>query len=566
MQLPKTSNLLLPMLKLLSSNDEYHHSKIAKILAEKLEINKDDKSQDPTFNDKFYAQVLDAHSQLTHAKLIIGTKEEASIISTRGEALLAEKPKSLTTKSLKRYPEFVAYLQSNTSDSAEQTPETIAPLEPASSYTLSEDTLEGHSNPQDITASTEAAATESIYSEVTSPSSSEQHTSVVSKGHLQQHEVMIPQENFISTLELFENLQASRQLKPRVRNKPILVKEQVEGLSPALFAVLSLMRFLENMFQNIWLYSIPFFLMTIAYAASFFILSDEFVSKGVMFVHTDTLINEVSSLGQNNFSRFLSPSEQTAGEIRELLYTDSFVRLIIQDTPLESNMAAGDSVVQETLTNVRDAISINTTGNSNVEIRASWDDQEIAWKLAESTLNSFTEWKIESGKRDSFAAREFLERLVPQYENDQLAAVQNLQSYLIQNPEPFRGDRPEIEQLQIDQLRDLIQTADNRYQESSNDLEQIRLEEVILEGNIRQSYQIVDSPELATEEEGGVEKKIITGAVFVVLGIVLSLLAIILTTILDRSIRFPIESPSTLGLPVLSAVKAVPDIDALIIE
>ena len=378
--------------------------------------------------------------------------------------------------------------------------------------------------------------------------------------------LILSKESFTSTLELFEQLKVSSQLNQLAPAAPIPVEEKTKGLSPALFALLSIMRFLENMFQNIWLYLIPFLLMMLAYGASFFILSDEFASRGVLFVQHDTLIDQVSSIGQDNFSFFLSPSEQTAEQMIELLNTDAFIRLIIQQTPLEAKMAEGDKTVRETIADTRDAINVGITGSNNVEVRATWDDREVAWKMANATLNSFIEWKINSDKRDSFAAREFLEQLVPQYENERLAAVQELEAYLVQHPEPFRGDRPEIEQLQIEQLRQTVETADIRYQEAANNLEQIRLEEVIVEGKTRQSYEIIDSPTIPVEEEGGLLRKIGTAAVFIALGVIFSLLAVISTTILDRSIRFPIETPSAIGLPVLSSVKTVPDIEQLVVE
>ena len=157
------------------------------------------------------------------------------------------------------------------------------------------------------------------------------------------------------------NIFASTQIqKPEKRAAPILVKDRVEPLSPAMFTILALMRFFENLFQNFWLYLIPFALMMGAYAASFYILSDEYASRGVLFVQTETLIDQVASLGENDVNFFLAPSEQTAQEINELLNTDSFIRLIISQTPtLETEMAKGDTIVRETIVNVREAIAVN---------------------------------------------------------------------------------------------------------------------------------------------------------------------------------------------------------------
>ena len=572
MQLPETSDLLLPMLTLLSEKGELRLRQIVQSLAEELDIYQSGDAEDSASDAQFYSRAVGARSYLTHAKLIENPKRGLSVISERGKELLAENPEKITLKTLTRYPEFVSYLNSGSEEKVPEIAQPAVMLETAepeliangNHYPTPENSIPHITEPEVANIHNSFAPSQEL--EITQQHATpiEQQIQRTNNGAVTKNDaVIISPENFTTTLELFEQLKISSKLKQDKYDKPTTVAERAEGLSPALFAVLSLMRFLENMFQNIWLYLIPFILMMLAYAASFFVLSDEFVSRGVLFVQTDTLINQVSDFGEDNFRFFLSPAEQTAEEITELLNTDSFIRLIIQETPLEAKMAEGDKTVRETIEDVRDSIFVGITGSNNVEVTSTWDDREIAWKTATATLNSFIEWKINSDKRDSFAAREFLEQLVPQYENERLAAVQSLETYLIQNPEPFRGDRPEIEELQIEQLRQAVGTADTRYQDASDSLEQIRLEEVIVEGKTRQSYKIIDSPAIPVEEEGGLLKKIITASIFIALGIILSVLAVISTTILDRSIRFPIESPSSLGLPVLSAVKTVPNIETL---
>lgn len=545
MELPKTSNLLLPILKLLSDKDTYRLKQIVHSLAETYQGDSDE--------TQFYNHVAEARSHLIHANLIKSPRQGISVISERGMELLAKKPETLTVEELTRYPEFEDEIEERPILGGNRT----APL---NNSTLSNG-FDADMAPPYMPDNSAAVRAQMQLAQHTTPRPQPNPSTSIGR-----NTVMVSKESFSSTLELFEQLKVSSQMNQVAPAAQIPVDESAKGLNPALFALISVLRFLENLFQNIWLYLIPFLLMMLAYGASFFVLSDEYASRGVMFVQHDTLINQVSSIGADNFSFFLSPSEQTTEEIQELLNTDSFIRLIIEQTPLEEKMDDGSKTVQETISDVRGAIYVGITGSNNVEVKATWDDRAVAWKMAEATLDSFIEWKINSQKRDSLAAREFLEQLVPQYENERLAAVQELEAYLIQHPEPFRGDRPEIEVLQIEQLRQAVETADERYQEAANNLEQIRLEEVIVEGKTRQAYEIIDSPEIPIDEEGGLIKKIGTAAIFITLGIIFSLLAVVVTTILDRSIRFPIETPSAIGLPVLSSVKMVPHIDQVVAE
>lgn len=554
MQLPETSELLLPILKLLSDKQEYRIKEISNALAQELQLEQGAQLSSLDVDAQFYSRVVGARSYLAHAKLIDNPKRGVSVISARGEELLAEEPDSLSLKSLTRYPEFIEYLKSSSNGSDQRLPAVTNASSSASLYEDQDVYTTHHHESIDLAQDEHPRHLEEI-----------PHQSNV-VGNIAPHATL---ENFgrISIpVEMLEQLQfPSKQIQTtEKRIAPTLVKDRVESLSPAMFTILSLMRFFENLFQNIWLYTIPFILMMGAYAASFYILSDEYASRGVLFVQTETLIDQVANLGDDNVSFFLSPSEQTAQEINELLNTDSFIRLVIKDTPLEAEMTAGDIAVRELIGDVRDAIQLNVLGANNVEVKVTWGDREVAWKAATATMNAYIDWKINAGIRDSFAAREFLEQLVPQYENEYRAAVQSLEEYLIQHPEPFRGDRPDIEVLQIEQLRTAIQVADERYRLASDNLEQIRLEEVIIEGNTRQSYRIVDSPVIPVEEEGGLMRQIIIGMVFIGLGVILSILAVVINTLLDRSIRFPIESRSTVGLPVLSTVSKIPNMEQLI--
>ncbi|MEM8856933.1 MAG: winged helix-turn-helix domain-containing protein [Chloroflexota bacterium] len=560
MQLPETSELLLPILKILSDRKEYRIREIASALTSELQLETGGEYADLDMDAQFYSRVVGARSYLAHAKLIFNPKRGVSKISERGEELLAEQPDSLSLKSLTRYPEFIEYLKSSSSNQ-NLVPITSPNPEPQDVFTPFNGN--GHASHED-------------QSEAESPQNTEEPIEQF------EEEPELPNKSFNSVkpyesnetkysagqigfpIELFEQFRISTQIQQsEKRAAPILVKDRVESLSPAMFTILGIMRFLENLFQNFWLYLIPFVLMIGAYIASFYILSDEFASRGVLFVNTDTLINQVASLGDNNVDFFLAPSEQTAAEIAELLNTDSFIRLIIADTPLEAQMNTGDKAVRDLIGDVREAIELDVLGQNNVEVKVTWDDREVAWKAATATMNAYINWKINSDIRDSFAAREFLEQLVPQYENEYRAAIQSLEEYLIQYPEPFRGDRPDIEILQIEQLQAAIVVADERYRDASDNLEQIRLEEVIAEGKTRQAYTIVDSPSIPVEEEGGLLRQIIIGMVFIGLGFILSIVAVLINTLLDRSIRFPIETPSTIGLPVLSSVEKISNIDQL---
>jgi hypothetical protein len=74
---------------------------------------------------------------------------------------------------------------------------------------------------------------------------------------------------------------------------------------------------------------------------------------------------------------------------------------------------------------------------------------------------------------------------------------------------------------------------------------------------VRQTYILIDAPELPDKPEISTRQIAINLAVFLLVGIVLSSVAIVGSALLDRTFRFPFDVTQNLELPVLAAI---PDI------
>ena len=120
MKLPETSDLLLPMLEIMRDGNEYHLQEISKRLAQRFDFSQTGEIKDRTLDAQFYSRVVGARSYMTQALLLESTRRGVSKISERGQELLEEDPQTLTINSLTRYPEFLEYLQSSTSENLQE--------------------------------------------------------------------------------------------------------------------------------------------------------------------------------------------------------------------------------------------------------------------------------------------------------------------------------------------------------------------------------------------------------------------------------------------------------------
>lgn len=321
-------------------------------------------------------------------------------------------------------------------------------------------------------------------------------------------------------------------------------------------ARLILLRILETYFRHRWLYLLPLVLMIAAAAAYFLTKNPVYSAEGVMYVQTDTLLSSLTSVRQNDYS-WVSPAQATSAEIGELLQTDAFVRSIIHQTQLEIEMNQGSVMVDDIIEGVRKIVWTSPLGNNQVLVKAEHEDPTVAYELVNSLIDSYLFWRVNTDVEDSLVAISFLTELMGTYESELESARNRLQSYLEAHPEPLRGERSPTEQLEIQRLQAAVDLASTRYASVLDKQENAKLTLAQTESEVRQSYYLIDSPQVPTEPELSKREIAMNLAIFLGMGVILSSVCIAGAVLLDRSIRFPIDVYHGLHLPVLAVVPRV---------
>ncbi|WP_448337107.1 lipopolysaccharide biosynthesis protein [Chloroflexus aurantiacus] len=316
---------------------------------------------------------------------------------------------------------------------------------------------------------------------------------------------------------------------------------------------LIILRLLESFFRRPLLSLAPFVLALLIGVGYILFSPPEYLSSGKIYVEKESLLASLTS-SDSDVSWWVTPAQATSNEIYELLATNTFVRSAIQQTKLEPLMAGGPDVVWETFTFFRDTISVNTLGDKLVEIRATTDDPELSYQMVVATMDTYLKWKMNNDFQESIAAQKFFEELIAPYQADVDAARQALIDFLSANPEPVRGERPPGEQFQLDQLQAALARAEERLSAAQENEESARLALVKNESLIRQTYQIIDQPEIPLRAEFSITGFVKNMVIFVAIGIFLSASLIGGGALLDRSLRFPVDVQNGLGVPLLALV------------
>lgn len=314
-----------------------------------------------------------------------------------------------------------------------------------------------------------------------------------------------------------------------------------------------LLRFLESYFRRPLLSLLPLVVALAAGGAFVYTAPPEYVATGRLFVEKESLLASLTST-TNDGSWWITPAQATTGELSELIASRAFTRSVIQKTSLESNMSGGDDAINETFTYYREALSFQPRGDKLVEISAASDNPQLAHEMVVATMDAYVQWKLNADYRESVAAQSFFENLIGPYTEEVEQARAELVAYFRAFPAPVRGERPPEEQLEVDRLTAALNRAEERLSNAQDNEEDARFSQSTSETVTRQTYLVIDQPNVPQAPEVSITGIVQDMAIFVVAGIIFSLAVVGLGALLDTSLRFPFDVRNALSLPVLAMV------------
>jgi uncharacterized protein involved in exopolysaccharide biosynthesis len=325
-------------------------------------------------------------------------------------------------------------------------------------------------------------------------------------------------------------------------------------------ARLFILRLFDSYFRHRWLNLLPLVLM-LGMAGAYFQLAPQlYVSRGRLYVQKSSLLPSLTQIRVDGIS-YQSPTQIAVSEVNELVLTEAFIRSVIQKTDLEAKMSAGPDVVQKTIEDLRTELSVVAVGDSIIEISVKDKDPKLAQQLAAAVIESYSLWKLNGDRQESAVAQAFFASVIPGYQDDLQKVRDELETFLKQHPVQLRGERPAEEQVEIDRLQSAVEASAKRVQDALEKEESARLSQTQAESSVRQDYLLIDAPTVPTKPETSLKERATGPAIFVIVGLMLTIGGIIGGALLDRTIRFPVDVLANLNLPVLALV---PDVSRIV--
>lgn len=293
-----------------------------------------------------------------------------------------------------------------------------------------------------------------------------------------------------------------------------------------------LLRLLENFFRRWYLYLLPVVLLGLVGVMSVAGTKKQFQSIGTFKVESTTVLSALNGTADPTYG-YDTPAVATSARIGSMLQTDQFVKDIATRANLDTAIQAG----QITLGEIRTSIGAAANGPNLVTVHAANANPAVAQALATAAISAFTQGIIDSQASQSTAAVAFFTDLVNSQEGAVTTARDALNTYVTAHPSPVVGVRPDDEQAEIARLNSDLTQAQTTYNASLTKRQDAQLSTEQTKADVGERLRVVDAPQLPLAPEGGLKTTVMSFAVFLVLGGILSIGALVVATLLDHSLR-----------------------------
>jgi uncharacterized protein involved in exopolysaccharide biosynthesis len=313
-----------------------------------------------------------------------------------------------------------------------------------------------------------------------------------------------------------------------------------------------MLRLLETFFRRWYLYLVPVVILAVVGVMSVSGTKSKFQSVGTINVADSTVLSNLN--GNNTQSNPFgdSPATTTAKQINSTLQTDQFVKDIATRAGLDNALNTGKITPKW----IRSSLGASANGQNLVSIVATNEDPQIAQHLAQATIDAYVQSVIDAASSQSKAAVTFFDNLVTTYQGDITNAQKALDAFVSAHPAPALGQRPEDEQAQINALNSTLTQAQTNYNTALGKRQDAQLSTEQTKADVGQRLKLVDAPLTPLAPQGKTKKMIASFGTFLALGILLSVGAVVLATVLNHTLLTAADVKERLGVRVLAVVPA----------
>ncbi|MET0911643.1 MAG: hypothetical protein ABWZ99_19410 [Ilumatobacteraceae bacterium] len=309
-------------------------------------------------------------------------------------------------------------------------------------------------------------------------------------------------------------------------------------------------RLVDQFFRRWFFYVLPVVLLVLVGVRAANNVTADFSSQGTLSASANPLV-ETPEVRGGAIGQFEAPATGISRLINEQLRSDAFAREVAERAGLTAAIEQG----LITLDTIRGRVSASPQGENLLTVSSSWGDGQTAFLLVDSTIATYLDLVADTVAIDSNEAIDYWTERQTAAQERVDNAQRELTAYVATLPDLEPGEqRTTDEQLNLNRL-DLTLTRaleDVDGAQDAIDTAQLNLEQS--QSQAGRQVRIIDPPVAPASPGSTLFSKLTTLIMFAMIGLLISLAALVITTLIDHSVRSPAQLRVAAGVDSVAVI------------
>lgn len=291
-------------------------------------------------------------------------------------------------------------------------------------------------------------------------------------------------------------------------------------------------RLTDNLFRRLVWFLLPVAAMGAIGVTQALNTTALYKSSATLRASTNPLLPEQSVSGADA-RLWETPAAATSRIISDQLSTNAFLTAVAEAAGLGPSIESGLVDLEV----VRASVWASSSGDSLLSVNATWADAQTSYQLVESTILEYDRFLAETVASDASEAEEFWTGRLDALEAERLSAEDELADYLADQPAlEDNQSYPADVQLRIDRISGNIESIEAQIRQTEGEIDRAVLTRSQQTTQAGESFNVVDEPKVPTAPESTLITQAMLVLSFVLMGAVIAVAALLVTTVLDQSI------------------------------
>jgi uncharacterized protein involved in exopolysaccharide biosynthesis len=316
---------------------------------------------------------------------------------------------------------------------------------------------------------------------------------------------------------------------------------------------MSVKRYLGTFYRGRRLY-IPVLLLLLAATAlgTYYLASTQYEATARVWVDKPALDNVLDPNAPSGYA--VSPGQQQADKITQLLQTDSFVAAIISNTSASGRLV-GDPERDRVIKEVRGKLTVTPFGSNTIRIAYASGDPVLSQQIVQGAIDQFRSWDLTARVEQSAIERQFYQKQLQIYQDQVDAASKRVDDFQLDHPFP---DPASPQYLELQSLQRELDSARALLSATSARIEQANAANSLADTSRQYEFQVLDAPTVPTRPTATLTRLAEYLALGIFASFALIFCAVAFATWQDTTIRNGDDLQRLTGVPLLDAIPHLP--------